>query len=329
MLLTVDIDDRVRNTASVLLLTKFVDENTGSREHPVRIAVRKHLEGQRDHPFAALCRRLAEDHWMSAFYCYAVLIDWQATDEMEPQDPCAQSWQRDFDRSGYGAGLRRFAVESHLPALWERTAEAWAEVVADCEGLLAEAEIESFLTRLYGETDLRLVLLPNPLDPPTFGFGPRVGESAYSIVGPPQVRDGAVTYRSYGPQLANLAFHEFSHSLWSDCMKSLPSLADDTAFLADGMELKSWFPRMYPTWPEQLDELVIRASTALYVRERRGDAEARSLLEKEKTEFGLTRIDRVYRCLKEYLGARERGEYEGLRDYLPMLTKDLARWTSA
>lgn len=215
MKLAVAIDDRVRTTAAALLLTKFADENAGSLQHPMRMAARDRLEALREHPFAALRRKLAGDHWMHAFYAHALLVDRYVSDIMDPED--------DFAKCGFAAGLRQFDQEPCLVTLWERTVQAWADVITECEEILAEAGLESFLTRLFGGNDLRLVLLPNPLDPPTFGFGSRAGRSAYAIIGPPLVRDGEVSYRAYGRELADLAFHEFSHTLWSDCLKSRPS----------------------------------------------------------------------------------------------------------
>jgi len=72
------VDDRVRLTASLLLLTKFVRENSGSKVHPLRVETLEYLRGKESHPCVTVCRELAEQHWMSVFYCYAVVLRQEA-----------------------------------------------------------------------------------------------------------------------------------------------------------------------------------------------------------------------------------------------------------
>lgn len=330
MAIEIKIDDRIRLVASVLLLTKFVNENSGWKPHPLRVQTIEYLEAYREHPCATVSREIAESWWMSAFYCYAVLLKQASGVFAIRQDaiPCGYDTQyvKHFEEKGYSNLLRCFYEDTEIGLFWNRTDELWHEVQHDCHRCLHGNGLDEFLELFFGAFPYQMVLVPNPLDPPKFGFGPNDGTTIYCIWGPPAVPLGSedpVRYARFGRQLAHMAFHEFAHSLWDNSRKQYPVLIDKTASLGGTMTLKGWFPKMYETWEEQFDEIFIRAATALYHEQLEGEASACAMIDKEKEEFGIDVIDRMFWCLRGYLSARRRGEYHSLSEYLPVLAEEL------
>jgi hypothetical protein len=267
---------------------------------------------------------------MSAFYCYAVLLE-QASKSFALRGDAVPTgyntqYMKHFEEERYSDLLRRFYEDTEIGLFWARTDDLWCEVQEDCHGCLQRSGLDEFLELLFGAVPYQMVLAPNPLDPPTFGFGPDDGTTAYCIWGPPNVplnSQEPVRYARYGHELAYMAFHEFAHSLWDNSRKQYPALIDRTRSLGAAMTLKGWFPKMYSTWEEQFDEIFIRAATALYHEQLEGEAAARAILDKEKKEFGIDVIDRMFGCLQQYLSARRCGECHSLREYLPVLAEEL------
>jgi hypothetical protein len=269
MSIDIRIDDRIRLVASVLLLTKFVDENSGWQPHPLRTGTLAFLRAYESHPCITASREIAGSQWMSAFYCYAVLLEPEAgTFALRPDAVPAvynARFVKDFEERGYSDLLRRFYEDTEIARFWSRTEDLWREVLEDCRYCLQGCGLDEFLSLFFGAFPCRLAVVPNPLDPPTFGFGPSDGTTAYAIWGPPAVppdSEEPVRYARYGNELARSVFHEFAHSLWDDARKGYPALMEKTLPLEDEMVLKGWFPTMYPTWEQRLDEIVIRAATA-------------------------------------------------------------------
>ena len=333
MAIQVQTDDRIRLTASVLLLTKFVEENPGFKPHPLKTATLEHLIPHADHPCAVASREIAEACWMSAFYGFAVGLHGPRK-RFGPRegvlpfggDPRFLQWLKPFPEKNYACLLGSFYEDAAMGPFWEGTAALWEEVAADCRACLEDCGLERFLELLFGSSPLGLTLVPNPLDPPTFGFGPNDGETIYAIYGPPTVpldTDRSVSYSGYGSEFAYLAFHEFSHTLWDKAREQHPAAIEQTAPLEAKMKLTGWFPEMYETWDIRFDEIFIRAATALYHEYLEGEAAAQAALDREKRDFGIDLVEPVFLCLRDYLAARERGEYRNLGEYLPVLAASL------
>jgi len=334
MNVSVQIDDRVRLMASVLLLTKFVSENPGSKPHPLRVETLEFLREHDSHPCVEACRGLPRRHWMSAFYCCAVQLRRDGSVFSLPKLDGSHEGEddfADFEQAGYPALLSRFREDTGIDSLWRRTDELWSEAVHDCRTLLGDSNLDEFVELCFGRVRHKLVFVPNPLDPPTFGFGPSDGQTAYCIMGPPWVPQDtadAVRYASYGRSLAYVAFHELAHSLWNDARNQCPSIVNETGAWDHSMVLKGYFPKMYESWSGRLDEIVIRALTALYCKELEGEPAAQLMLKKEKDESGIDVIDRVFLCLHHYIQRRRCGEYSGLVEYLPVLAKEVQKSVS-
>ena len=70
MAIQIQLDNRIRLVASVLLLAKFVDENSGWQSHLLKRHTLEYLKAYEGYPCAVVSRELAEFQWMPAFYYY-------------------------------------------------------------------------------------------------------------------------------------------------------------------------------------------------------------------------------------------------------------------
>lgn len=321
----VELDNRIRLISSVLLLTKFVNENPGWKPHPLRTLTLEHLKDYREHPCIVASRLLAESYWMHSFHSYGVMLEWASGHSALRDD--AWGLTDDFARLDYARLLQTFYLDAGLESFWAETSDLWKEVAGDCRRVLKGCRVEEFFRLFFGAFDYGMVLVPNPLGPTSFGFAPNDGTTAYCIVGPPNVSlesPDPVTYESNPVYLRNMAFHEFAHPLYHDAHEQCPDLIPQTAHLQTKISPKGYFADMYDSWEICLDEILIRATTALFLSYVEGEASAEAALEGEKEEHGLDIVMPVYSLLREYLQSRQHGEYSGFRDYLPVLCSKLA-----
>lgn len=331
-MIRIEFDDRIRLIASVLLLTKFVDENSSWKPHPLKEETIKYLSRFSDHPCARASRELAESHWMSAFYCHGVLLEQAARGfalrkEAKPVGYDVSEGLKDFEDKGYSSLLASFYGETDIESFWKQMSHLWAEAETDCRRLLHDSGLSEFLQLFFGRVDYDLLLVPNPVDPPSFGFGPNDGTTSYCILGPPNIHKESsdpVRYAGDPAHFRYVVFHEFAHWMYGRVQAQYPTIVEETAHLRDGMTFKGYFATHYDTWELYLQEIIIRATTALYTGEVDGKASAQAVLERERTEYGIDVIERVYSLLREYLEARKRGEFSDLGEYMPILCKELA-----
>ena len=331
-MIRIEFDNRIRLIASVLLLTKFVDENSSWKPHPLKLKTIKYLSRFSDHPCARASRELAESRWMSAFYCYGVLLE-QASrgfalrKEAKRVGYDVSEVLKDFEDKGYSSLLASFCGDTDIDSFWKQTGQAWDEIEMDCRTLLDDSGLCEFLSLFFGKLGDDLLLVPNPLDPAGFGFGPNDGATAYCIVGPPTVppeSPAPVTYDAEPGYLRNMAFHEFAHTLYADLHEQCPDLTPQTAHLQTKVNPRGWFVDMYDSWELRLDEILIRATTALFLSCVEDEASAEAAVERERREHGLDIIIPVYWLLREYLQSRQQGECSGIREYAPVLCSKLA-----
>ena len=336
MAVNVCVDDRIRVTASALLLTRFSSYRSEVKSHPLKARVLAHVTPLRNHPFIELVNKLSSQWWMHVFYSTAVLLETDDFGFRIPPDPyvpdrmpelAQQIMQLRVQR--YDELMSQFYEDSRLERFWEDTSDLWEQVITDCETLLGHAKVEEFLSELHGPITRHLTIVPNPLDPAGFGFGTSNAESLFTIVGPPEIPHSdsrEVRYAEWGTTLATMAIHEFSHSLLARAGDNLSKLIEATKHLAEQMAPRGYFTQSYPDWASQLEEILIRAIEALYLLESEGASAAESRLAQQESWYGITLIRPVFQSLNAYLVERRRGKYGGLADFIPDLANEMAGW---
>ena len=166
------------------------------------------------------------------------------------------------------------------------------------------------------------------MNPTSFGYGPRVGSTAYAIVGPPNVKKDSpepVRYRLHQRQFQALLFHEFSHSLLNLVEDSVQESSERIYAACSLMPTNAKFRDIYGSDPDRIwfDELFIRAATALYDYELGRESLALAYLDRQEDEYGLGWIKPLYSALGLYLTRRKAGEYAGLREFFPEIERAL------
>ena len=182
MPIRVEQDDRVRATGSVLLLTDMIDMNDSWKRPEIKALSLGHVAPYRDHTCARIARQLDPCASMgSSFYCYAVLLEGPDRGfEPKPEAASFTGKHRDF---GFHRLLRDFYRDTDLAGFWQETTALWEETLADCRAMLAEEDPGWFLDLFYGETGRDLVVVPNPLNPASFSYGP--GMAAFAVANHP------------------------------------------------------------------------------------------------------------------------------------------------
>lgn len=323
MPIRVEQDDRIRAVGSVLLLTDVIKMNDYWKHPAVKQLSLEHVTPYRDHPCAQAAREIDPTRSMgAAFNCFAIQLNFAEGRFTATSPP--SSYGEEFGRLGFADLLSDFYNAAGLASFWESTADLWEETVTDCRNMLAEEDPGVFLSVFYGDIAGDLVVVPSPLNPTSFGYGPRAGRTAYAIIGPPNVARESpdpVRYLHFGHSFQDCIFHEFSHSLLNLAEDSAPDVAGRLYTLFGSMPTNTKFRDIYDHIPNRMwfDELVIRAATALYEKEMGREDEATAFLRRQEDEYGLGWIGPVYESLSDYLIQRKAGVYSGLDEYLPVL----------
>ena len=353
-MITVDVDDRIRLVSSILALTVGNTEiQDWAHPHPLRIAAQKFLKPFKSHTctlmFDEICRRIP--HGMppgDIFYKVAILlsqpprIEWNI--DMYPSKGIRQELEE-----LYGTLIQEEPYRTHIFSILEPILKVleklpfqlsdffetskisefwlehhiwWKEAVQQCSEIVSSWRIYQWLSDFYREAGGDLLLVPNLTDPPSDCFGPTRRSCKYAIIGPPSVpidveaSDSDHEYGRKAQYLVNVTFHEFSHGFVKKYLDGKPEVIERTEHLTKRNKLKGWFHSAYPVWRVQFEEIFIRASTALFLAQRRGESEAEKFLEKQKEQHGIYVIDEFYDRLWDYVEGKRDGKYTDLAEYL-------------
>jgi hypothetical protein len=293
-------EDRFRAVAACMLLTDYVNENVGwNRPHPMRAQVLPVIEPHRDHPCALFLRgRLAAIGFGLCALSAALTPD----PPFRWRDPGDAARHRPEQR--YPELLTSFHEEAGLDELWRSLAAEWETVHRQCRRALDRYRVEEWMASFWGPTSKRLLLVPNPTDPPGFGFGPNNVDEAICIAGPPNVSRDAPEEQleelfDYGryDDTANLVIHEFGHTYLDAARREVEALAEQTADIGASLALKDWFPEVYEGWPHRLMETILRAVQGAWRAEVVSPQSAEEWLAQEAGRFGLDILPPIYRAL--------------------------------
>ena len=332
-MLSVRVDDRVRLASSVMLLTKhFGDLQSWALQHPLRIATKKFLAEFKDHPCVRFFDEIAQHYFMNTIYQLALLctppprIEWKnkGSPPIDRNNPLGKKVLAFFPML-----MSEFFEDTGISSLWEQRREEWEATVAQCKTILSSCNLAGWLRDFYGEPQLDLILVPNPTDPCSFGFGPTLGNEIYAILGPlcrPKKEEFSNDDFFNDPTYVMvMAFHEFSHGILGRILSANKKLIKDTEHLSTRNKLKGYFPKFYSTWESQLTEILIRACTALFISDTEGESTAIEFLEEEKKKYGIFLVDDIYSGLKYYNNKRKAEPAMKLSDYLPILFASLSK----
>jgi hypothetical protein len=353
-MITVNVDDRIRLVSAILALTVGNTEiQDWAYPHPLRLATQKFLEPFKSHTctlmFDEICRRIPPGMPPGdIFYKVAILLTQPPRIEWDIDAYHSKGFRQELEEL-YGTvlqekpyqtlilsflepilkGLEKLPFQlsdffeiSKISEFWLKHHRWWKEAVQQCSEIVSSWRISQRLRDFYRDTGGDLLLVPNLTDPPSDCFGPTRRSRKYAILGPPTVPinlEACDSDHQYGrkPQyLVNVTFYEFSHGFLKRHLDEVPEVIERTEYLTKRNNLKGWFPSAYPIWRVQFEEIFIRASTALFLAQRRGESEAEKFLEKQKEQHGIYVIDEFYERLWNYVEGKRDGKYTDLTEYL-------------
>ena len=314
--ITVEAQDRFRATAACLLLTPYGELPLDRLlPHPLHTETRAQVQAYREHLCARLLRQhIAEGNFGGQFYSLSAWLTptapfrWtgkQAEMEASNLPPPVKRYLAD-DR--YPKLLTSFVNDAKLPQFWRTTAGEWKRVCRQCTEGLTRYRVQEWLTSFWGPSPKRLVLVPNPTDPPQCGFGPSTTKEAFSIVGPPAVLKDApqgspAASFDYGrgSELASTTVHEFGHTYIGVARDQIRALAKDTEEFGRSLQFKGDFAN-YQEWPMELEEAILRATQGVWQAEEESRAAADDAIAWQVRAYNLTILPAMYQALLEARG---------------------------
>jgi len=314
--------DRFRDTAACLLLTPYADENLEHHlPHPFRAKVLAAVERHSDHTCAVLFRELLAATGFGQFYCLSSWLapappfDWLGSraavlETFHLPPDLRQAWRDLSVVERWPGALTSFHGDAKLAELWQALEPEWTAIYEQCRSGLESHRVEDWLLSFWGTPTRRMMLVPNPTDPPTFGFGLTNSTEAFYLLGPPAVarqtpeseRDRRFDY-ACGDVLSDLAVHEFGHTFLTDVREQLVAVAENTAEIGASLEVKGWFPGSYRSWRTRLEEIILRAIQAVWRTECISRESAHEFVQNQIDSFGLVVLPTIYQGLLE---ARQR-----------------------
>jgi hypothetical protein len=309
----VEAEDRFRATAACLLLTPYGELRSDRLlPHPLRTETRAQVETFREHPCAQLLQRhIADGNFGGQFYSLSAWLTptapfrWTGRRaEMEAANlpPPVKRYLAD---DAYPTLLTSFVADAGLPQFWRTTAGEWERVCRQCSDCLTRYGVAEWLASFWGPSPKRLVLVPNPTDPPQCGFGPSTTREAFSIVGPPAVLKDAPqgaphSSFAYGQdsEFASTTVHEFGHTYIGVARDQIHALARDTEEFGRSLQFKGNFAD-YGEWPMELEEAILSATQGVWQAEKDSRAAADDVIAWQVNAYNLTILPAMYQALLE------------------------------
>lgn len=240
-------DERLFTLFAALNAAGYDEENNEQGMSDVRWQVRAALAGKGEvtsplRPYLAMCR------FIHVSQCATWILQRGPAPDF---DRAVEGWTLDapaFPFLGFDRALAAFYRQADIAGLWAAQRPAYDAEIARYRDLVtpAVAEVLAYLKLAQPPTE-GVVVLPNLLDAYWRGYGPRVGDLSYVVMGP-----------AVEPNVG-LIQHEAMHPLLNPLVDAhLGAVERDQAdrlFAA----LKPRVAAGYRSWPNILHESVIRA----------------------------------------------------------------------
>lgn len=279
----VGVDRRVELVSIVCALAGFKEYSLG-KVNPYRTEVVNAFRPYVQHPAVVRARELRAKHGIGydAPMILAVHLDDQLALQNAAELPLLDARWTGVDAEGYAALLRDFARDTKLDAFLAAHAAHYAKIAEVLRGAVDAEKPIAWFDTVFGERkQTRYTVVPAPMTG-RYNFGVRATRAdgtleMYQLIGV----DTDTGIPVVDAELTYLLVHEMAHSYVN------PHLAAHEAELAaPAQKLYALVePEMkrqaYGTWQIFLNESVVRATTLVYVADKRGAAAAAVLLDRE------------------------------------------------
>ena len=199
---------------------------------------------------------------------------------------------------GFDRALAAFYQEADIAVLWQAQRPAYDAEIARYRNLVtpAVAEVFAYLKITQPPTE-GVVVLPNLLDAYWRGYGPRVGNLSYVVMGP-----------AVEPNLG-LIQHEAMHPILNPLIDAHLSAVELRQAERLTAALKPRVAASYRTWPNMLHESVIRA-----VEVQLADPADRERLMRQEEAAGFPLVRPLAGRLADYEASGQ-----GITEFMPAL----------
>jgi hypothetical protein len=188
---------------TVMNIAGYNENNRYPNLHPLRLKVREHYAREINNP---LILRFYNE-WLSSGVHnhphWGALTDIQRLEfGLTPQDGKGSKEIREI--------LESFRSSTDFDQFYAQITPEYQDICGQLSRVLGKIDMEGILNSAWEFcADFGVVIIPRPLDKPYHGDGPKIGETAVSIVGPGDV-DNTPTYKD--DRLRHLVAHEVSHT---------------------------------------------------------------------------------------------------------------------
>lgn len=277
-------DRRVELVSIVCALAGFKEYTLGS-VNPYRTDVVNAFRPFVQHPAVVRARELRQQHGIGydAPMILAVHLDEQLALQNAGELPDLDARWKGVDAEAYAALLRDFARDTKLDAFLAAHATHYAKVVEVLRGAVDAEQPIAWFDSVFGERkQTRYTVIAAPMTG-TYNFGVRATRpdgtlEMYQLIGVNTdtgipVVDTELTY---------LLVHELAHSYVNPHLASHEAELGPPAQKLFALVEPEMKKQAYGSWPIFLNEAVVRATTLVYFSEKRGEAAAAALLERER-----------------------------------------------
>lgn len=277
-------DRRVELVSIVCALAGF-KEYTMGKVNPYRTDVVTAFRPYVQHPAVVRARELRQRHGIGydAPMILAVHLDDQLALQNAAELPLLDARWKDVDAAGYAALLRDFARDTKLDAFLDAHAAHYGKLVDGLRGAVDAEKPAAWFDGVFGKREkVRYTVVPSPMTG-TYNFGVRATHAdgtleMYQLIGVNTDRGLPVV----DEDLVYLLVHEMAHSYVNPHLAARADVLGPPAQKLFARVEPEMTKQAYGSWPIFLNESVVRATTLVYFADKRGEAAAAALLDRER-----------------------------------------------
>lgn len=284
--ITVRCDPRVELFCIVARLAGDPEFNDDRAESPYADAVEAWFDDYREHPAVLCSQRLRKERGITFNAVPDLAVHCDDVERLRPLMPWSPRPVRldarwdEATASEYLELLRAFVADSRFVEFFASQRECYAETERRLAALLADAKIEAWVLRTFGDRSVgaSFTVIPSLLNGPNnYGCGVQFEDGRLALSPVMGIwKWDAEGIAEFGPEHIPTVVHEFTHHFANAVIDR-----NADALEAPGRALfktvqKTMEMQAYPTWRIMLYESLVRACVNRYVAEHQGDEAARA-----------------------------------------------------
>lgn len=319
-------DPRVELFCVVARLAGDPEFNDDRAESPYADAVEDWFDDYRDHPAVLCSQRLRKERGITFNAVPDLAVHCDDVEHLRPLMPWSPRPARLDARwdeavaTEYLELLRAFVVDSRFVEFFALQRDRYAETERRLAALLADAKIEAWVTRTFGDRSVgaTFTVIPSLLNGPNnYGCGVQFEDGRLALSPVMGIwKWDAEGLAEFGPEHVPTVVHEFTHNFANPVIDR-----NADALEAPGRALfktvqKTMEMQAYPTWRIMLYESLVRACVNRYVAEHQGVDAARADAA-DNARRGFTWTADFAALLEEY--EADRATYPDLDAFAPRI----------